>query len=62
MEVEAAVLRLMRLGITRSEAACHIMTVGLEVHTRIIESIESTFPQAESRGDCTRKRKYKTHF
>ena len=53
MEVEAAVLRLMRLGITKSKAACHIMTVGLEVHTRIIESIESTFPQAESRGDCT---------
>ena len=54
-EFEDAVLRLMGLGIgiTRSEAACHIMTVGLEVHTRIIESIESTFPQAESRGDCT---------
>ena len=52
-EFEDAVLKLMGLGITRSEAACHIISVGLDVHNRIMESIEGGFQQSASRRELT---------
>ena len=52
-EFEDAVLKLMRLGISRSEAACHIISVGLDVHNKIMEGIESGFQQSESRRELT---------
>ena len=52
-DFELAVQRLETLGITRSDAACHIMRVGLEVHNQIMQSIEVTFQMSERRGDCT---------
>ena len=53
-DLENAVVELMLVaGITRSEAACHIMLVGLEVNTRLMQCIKVGFPPAGPKGDCT---------
>ena len=53
-DFDIAVLELMKAaGITRSEAACHIMSVGLKVHTQLMQCIEAGFPPSSPKGDCT---------